>query len=133
MAGISRRTFLSTTAAFLGAIALFPTRLFAAKKALSVPLESLASIAKVGSGSVVKIQDRAFLLIRSEEKKIRAFSALCTHDNCPIMFNSETKRIDCHCHKSYFDLDGKPISGPAKKALQEFPTKILGDKLLIAV
>ncbi len=98
---------------------------------VAVSLGSLDGIREKGSGMLAEIQGETLLLIRTEEQKIAAFSPLCTHEKCVVEFDREARQIECNCHRSSFDLAGKPVGGPAKEPLRQFPAAIKGDKLII--
>lgn len=56
-----------------------------------------------------------------------AFSKVCTHLGCPTsLFEQQTNRILCPCHQSQFDATnyGKPIFGPATRALPQLPLAV---------
>jgi rieske iron-sulfur protein len=58
---------------------------------------------------------------------IVAYSATCTHAQCPIAgWNAEKKVFHCNCHNSEFDprLGGKVVFGPAPRPLPALPLKI---------
>ena len=58
--------------------------------------------------------------------KIKAYSLLCTHKGCPIMYNSSTKSFRCPCHFSEFDaqLDGQMIIGQATENIPEILVRV---------
>jgi Rieske Fe-S protein len=64
------------------------------------------------------------LVIRHEETGFRAWSSLCTHMQCPVMWSEEKKQFDCGCHGSRFDAEGHVINGPAEKPLKPLPVKV---------
>lgn len=49
------------------------------------------------------------------DKDIVAYSILCTHMGCPVVFDSDTNIFRCNCHYSMFDVekDGQMIAGQA--------------------
>jgi ubiquinol-cytochrome c reductase iron-sulfur subunit len=56
-----------------------------------------------------------------------AFSKVCTHLGCPTsLYEQQTNRILCPCHQSQFDAThyGKPIFGPATRALPQLPLAV---------
>ena len=64
-----------------------------------------------------------------------AYSKICTHIGCPTsLYEAQTNRILCPCHQSQFDAlqSGKPIFGPAARALPQLPVTIDEDGYLIA-
>lgn len=67
--------------------------------------------------------------LRRRGETIEAVSAICTHTGCLV------QRLDrgfgCPCHKSDFDEEGKPLSGPAPRPLDRLETRIDGERLKI--
>ncbi|HIW96636.1 MAG TPA: Rieske 2Fe-2S domain-containing protein [Candidatus Corynebacterium gallistercoris] len=64
-----------------------------------------------------------------------AYSKICTHIGCPTsLFEQQTNRILCPCHQSQFDAlqYGKPVFGPAARALPELPISVDEDGFLYA-
>mgnify|MGYP001758790610 FL=1 len=64
-----------------------------------------------------------------------AYSKICTHIGCPTsLYEAQTNRILCPCHQSQFDAlqYGKPVFGPAARALPQLPIDIDEDGYLIA-
>ncbi len=56
-----------------------------------------------------------------------AYSKICTHIGCPTsLYEQQTNRILCPCHQSQFDAlqYGKPIFGPAARALPQLPISV---------
>lgn len=95
------------------------------------------------------IQSRAslLLLVRLKEDEISpstkshsaggivAYSAVCTHNGCPITSIHENKRmIVCNCHGSTFDVgnDGAVAHGPATRRLAMLPVTITDGALVVA-
>jgi Rieske Fe-S protein len=64
-----------------------------------------------------------------------AYSAVCTHQACPVSMWREDKRtLFCSCHGSQYDprKRAKVVVGPAKKRLAMLPLKMDGDVLAAA-
>ena len=64
-----------------------------------------------------------------------AYSKICTHIGCPTsLYEAQTNRILCPCHQSQFDAlhYGKPIFGPAARALPQLPIEVDEDGYLVA-
>ncbi|NCO61390.1 MAG: hypothetical protein COZ70_07935 [Deltaproteobacteria bacterium CG_4_8_14_3_um_filter_51_11] len=53
--------------------------------------------------------------------KIRALSAKCTHLGCLVNYNPLTRRFECPCHGSVYDITGKKLKGPTTRGLDELP------------
>ncbi|MEV0948321.1 ubiquinol-cytochrome c reductase iron-sulfur subunit [Rhodococcus sp. NPDC049939] len=64
-----------------------------------------------------------------------AYSKICTHLGCPTsLYEQQTNRILCPCHQSQFDAltYGKPIFGPAARALPQLPITVNEEGFLVA-
>lgn len=64
-----------------------------------------------------------------------AYSKICTHIGCPTsLYEAQTNRILCPCHQSQFDAlhFGKPVFGPAARALPQLPITVDEEGYLIA-
>jgi Rieske Fe-S protein len=96
-----------------------------------------ASVGKIAdlrpnSAKIVKFGSRPALLIRVSETEWRAFSGVCTHLNCTVQFQERTHQIWCACHNGFYDLNGKVVSGPPPRALEEFQVHIRGEEVVIS-
>lgn len=64
-----------------------------------------------------------------------AYSKICTHIGCPTsLYEAQTNRILCPCHQSQFDAlrYGKPLFGPAARALPQLPITVDEEGYLVA-
>ncbi|WP_278265525.1 ubiquinol-cytochrome c reductase iron-sulfur subunit [Nocardia sp. AG03] len=64
-----------------------------------------------------------------------AYSKICTHLGCPTsLFEQQTNRILCPCHQSQFSATewGKPVFGPAARALPQLPITVNAEGFLVA-
>ncbi|AGF72924.1 ubiquinol-cytochrome C reductase iron-sulfur subunit [Corynebacterium halotolerans YIM 70093 = DSM 44683] len=64
-----------------------------------------------------------------------AYSKICTHVGCPTsLYEQQTNRILCPCHQSQFDAlqYGKPVFGPAARALPQLPITVDEEGYLVA-
>src|SRR5687768_14147080 len=90
-------------------------------------------------------------LIRGQtDEKIRAFSTICPHLGCGIDFDpgpapegekkadadtrqtGKAARFVCPCHDSHFSLDGKAVSGPSPRDMDELEVALDGDEVKVA-
>jgi Rieske Fe-S protein len=58
---------------------------------------------------------------------------LCTHMACVLRFNALNATLDCPCHGSTFELDGRVVTGPAISPLRMLPSDFDGERLSIAM
>jgi Rieske Fe-S protein len=69
---------------------------------------------------------RPGLLFKTKTGEIRALSALCTHNQCTVVWDEANQKINCPCHGSIFDLSGNPEKGPAEVPLENYAVQIKG-------
>lgn len=72
------------------------------------------------------------VLIVNWEGEIRAFTSVCTHEQCARDWVFGRGVFTCTCHTSQFDYTGAVVAGPALKNLAEFQVTRSGDLLTIA-
>jgi menaquinol-cytochrome c reductase iron-sulfur subunit len=72
-----------------------------------------------------------WLVRATEGAPIRAFSTVCPHLGCGVDFNEKTNKFDCPCHASSFDLDGRCLSGPSPRGLDELDVSADGHEVLV--
>ena len=62
--------------------------------------------------------DDPAIAIRLPEGQVVAYSSVCTHLSCSVLWRSETGRIECPCHDGAFDpRDGHVLAGPPPRPL----------------
>jgi Rieske Fe-S protein len=71
-----------------------------------------------------------FILVK-REGGVLSFSRRCPHLGCKLNFDPETELILCPCHQSKFNLQGKYLSGPAKRDLKKFKSTLKEEGLEI--
>ncbi len=84
------------------------------------------------SGQIVKFGSKPVILIRTADDELRAFSATCTHLDCTVQYRKDFGAIWCACHNGKYDLNGRNISGPPPRPLDEYRVVVQGDEVLIS-
>ncbi|MGW6539528.1 Rieske (2Fe-2S) protein [Streptomyces sp. NPDC055051] len=93
------------------------------------PLASTSEI-PVGGGTVFK--DRKVVVTQPVEGEFKAFSAVCTHQNC-LVNKVANGTIDCPCHGSRFAItDGAVEAGPAPRPLPAEEITVSGETISLA-
>jgi glycine/D-amino acid oxidase-like deaminating enzyme/nitrite reductase/ring-hydroxylating ferredoxin subunit len=93
----------------------FPLRLV--RDRLAAPEgDSLRDLAP-GEGKIVQLKKRKVAAYRDSRGRVTMCSAICTHLQCVVGWNTAEKTWDCPCHGSRFHPDGRVISGPAEEPL----------------
>ena len=83
------------------------------------------------SGKIFKMGSQPGLLIRLQDGKFRAFSAVCTHLSCTVQYKPDEKIIWCACHNGKYDLNGKNISGPPPAPLTPYNVSVKNDEVFV--
>lgn len=74
---------------------------------------------------------RSVWAVKAGTGEIAVFSPICPHLGCHYTWDTTTSRFVCPCHTSIFDIQGRLLSGPAPRALDTLPSKVVGGKLLV--
>ena len=83
------------------------------------------------SGKIFKFGSKPGILIKTASGDIKAFSASCTHLDCIVQYDPNSKAITCACHNGKYDLTGKNVSGPPPRPLEEFTVNVKGDDITV--
>lgn len=86
---------------------------------------------KLNSGKIFKFGNKPGLLVHTSAGEWKAFSAVCTHLNCTVQFREDRQQIWCACHNGLYDLNGKNVSGPPPRPLEQFDVHIRGDEVVV--
>jgi len=73
----------------------------------------------------------AWLVRTVEDGPIRAFSTVCPHLGCGVDYDEKAGKFNCPCHTSAFDLEGRCLSGPSPRGLDELETHVEGRDVLV--
>lgn len=80
-------------------------------------------------GWEIRNQKESAWVVLDQERKVTAFSPLCTHLGCAYRWESAKREFACPCHGSVFDIEGKVLAGPAERPLDRYATKLEGNRL----
>ena len=74
-----------------------------------------------------------WLVRENEQDPVKAFSTVCPHLGCGVDWAAEKKQFVCPCHDTYFDLQGKVVTGPSPRGMDELDVKVNeGGRLKVA-
>lgn len=83
----------------------------------------------VGGGKI--FPDIQAVVTQPKAGEFKAFTSICTHQQCPVADVTDT--INCQCHGSKFSItDGSPVNPPATQALAAKTVTVKGDDLTVA-
>jgi cytochrome b6-f complex iron-sulfur subunit len=84
------------------------------------------------SSKIFKFGNAPGILINTKEGELIAFSAVCTHLTCTVLYEEETETILCPCHNGRFDLGGNVISGPPPAPLEAFEVSVSDEDIIVS-
>ena len=62
--------------------------------------------------------DDPAIAMRLEDDRLVAFSAVCTHLSCVVLWSEESRKLECPCHDGVFEpRDGRVVAGPPPRPL----------------
>jgi Rieske Fe-S protein len=66
------------------------------------------------------------VLFRLASGQVVGYDALCTHEGCPVEFDSGSELLVCPCHGAVFDPahQARVLAGPTRQALLELPLSV---------
>jgi Rieske Fe-S protein len=70
------------------------------------------------------------IAVRTQEGKLVAYSQVCTHLSCAVIYHQVDNKLFCPCHNGSFNiLQGEPIGGPPTRRLPRILIEQRGDQL----
>jgi len=71
------------------------------------------------------------IAVRTPEGKLVAYSQVCTHLSCAVVYSKIDNALICPCHKGVFEIErGSPIAGPPTRPLARVRVEQRGDRLI---
>jgi cytochrome b6-f complex iron-sulfur subunit len=73
-----------------------------------------------------------YILVHLEENEWRAFEQKCTHLSCAVRYRDDIKKIECPCHKGYFDArTGVVLQGPPPRPLPQLKVVVKNNRVFV--
>jgi menaquinol-cytochrome c reductase iron-sulfur subunit len=91
----------------------------------------IAFVRKRVDGWNVTTEKATAWVVRKPGNDVVAFAPQCTHLGCAYHWDDPSHTFICPCHTSVFSIDGKVLSGPAPRPLDQYVTKVDTGKLEI--
>jgi Rieske Fe-S protein len=89
-----------------------------------VPREVVIGVERI-DGYYAVTERRIVYLVR-QGGQVRAFSTVCTHLGCRVVWRPDAARFRCPCHGGEYALDGRVLAGPPPRGLDELPLRVEG-------
>ncbi len=136
---MKRRDFIKASAGFLAALAVAPSTFAIGRERLTGSVYTPYPEKKIGSFK--EIQRKGTLSFNYPDNSspclavfvpgagVVAFSTLCTHKGCPVVYKADERVFECPCHFSRFDVDkpGQEVCGQATTKLPRIELEVRGD------
>jgi cytochrome b6-f complex iron-sulfur subunit len=123
--------FLATAVAFLYPVLRYLVPPKAADLGSDAVVAGRVGELKPNSGKVFRFGNRPGLLIRTSSGEYRALSATCTHLSCTVQYRDDLRQVWCACHNGRYDLNGRNISGPPPRPLEDYEVQVRGDEIFV--
>ena len=86
-----------------------------------------------GQGKVVPVNDKPVIVVNTTQGGLKAYSAICTHFGCIVVWDQPRQFILCPCHDGRFNaVNGAVISGPPPAPLPELPVTVENGTVYVA-
>ena len=95
----------------------------------STGLTAKAADIPIGSGTI--FPSAQTVITQPKAGEFKAFTSICTHQQCPVADVTDT--INCNCHGSKFSItDGSVVNPPAQTPLAAKKVTVTGDTVSVA-
>lgn len=105
------------------------------RQAPPVPEARVASIDDLVPGTALLFRyptaEDPCILVRETSGELHAYSQVCTHLSCAVVYRPEERHLDCPCHRGVFSsADGRPLAGPPTRPLPRIRIEQRGRDLI---
>ena len=87
---------------------------------------------KPNEARVFRFGSHPGLLVRDAEGGYRAFEATCTHLSCTVQYRADLEQIWCACHNGFYDLNGRNVSGPPPRPLEQYEVHVANGEVVVS-
>jgi nitrite reductase/ring-hydroxylating ferredoxin subunit len=126
----SRRALIAGAAAAAVGTTIGASAVSGSARVTTRDIAAVSSV-PVGGGRIIRVDGRTIVLTQPKRGTIKAFSGICTHQQCAVTRVAKTG-ITCVCHNSLFDITtGRPTKGPARRALAPVRIRVSRGRVLL--
>ncbi len=94
--------------------------------------EEVASLAELPPGKARSfLYNNAPYVVINVSSGIKAFSAKCTHLGCIVKWKESEQIFACPCHAGIFDANGRVVSGPPPRPLEQLAVEVAAGKIYV--
>ena len=90
---------------------------------LSAPAKKLITVEQRDGWRKI-ISEKAIYVLPAKDGVLRILSPICPHLGCSIPWIEAKQQFICPCHTAIFALDGKHVSGPSPRSMDDLESKV---------
>jgi menaquinol-cytochrome c reductase iron-sulfur subunit len=90
---------------------------------LTAPLKKLITVEQRDGWREI-ISEKAVYVLPIKDGVSRVMSPICPHLGCSLPWSEAKQEFVCPCHNAVFGLDGKRVSGPAPRSMDDLESKV---------
>jgi Rieske Fe-S protein len=102
----------------------------ASKVELGVPTLFKAKVERQ-AGWIVDERVLSIYVLTDNGRDFIALSNICTHLGCRVRWIDDDQQFFCPCHNAAFAKDGRVVSGPPPRPLDQYEIKVEDDQLFV--
>jgi Rieske Fe-S protein len=129
---MKRRTFVGVCCgAMAGCASIVARPVTAVDGRISLALADFPQLAELNGSAAIQPQGMSdpLFVLRTGDRQYAVLSPICTHRGCTVEVAGA--RLECPCHGSAYDREGKVLNGPAEQPLTRYVATVQGDRLVI--
>lgn len=90
---------------------------------LTAPLKKLITVDQRDGWRKI-VSEKAIYVLPAKDGVLRVLSPICPHLGCSIPWIEAKQQFVCPCHTAIFTLDGKLVSGPSPRPMDDLESKV---------
>jgi menaquinol-cytochrome c reductase iron-sulfur subunit len=83
------------------------------------------------TGWIVNEEELSVYVLTDNGRDFVAMSNICTHLGCRVRWIAEQEEFFCPCHNGVYSKDGKVVSGPPPRPLDQYQVKVEDDQVYV--
>ena len=90
---------------------------------LTAPMKRLITVDQRDGWRKI-VSEKAIYILPMKDGLVRVLSPICPHLGCSIPWIEAKQQFICPCHTAIFTLDGKLVSGPSPRPMDDLESKV---------
>lgn len=89
----------------------------------NVPQKRTISITQIDGWRTV-ISEKSIYVVKKASGELTVLTSICSHLGCSVKYNETTNQFKCPCHNGTFTTEGKLVSGPPPRDMDNLDMRI---------